>query len=224
MIRRYLMTVVALATLAICQPVTANIMIDTYTAGDTLVQVGSGFTGQTTNHPGILGGERDTVLTVPAGGSLGAIIFDGDLQIVQGNNDEISGNFLYDNFGTIDLTESGINTNFALNIDTTDLTASINNAFWITVVSDGSSSTVNFDVPTNPQYAHHITIDFTDFAGVDMTAVDSVELGFDFAGNPGAQLTIQNFFVANGVPEPSTIIFGAGMAMLSLMVPRRRKS
>lgn len=226
MFHRFLRTFAVLITLISSVPLAADILIDPYTVGDTLVQVGSGFTGQTTNHFSVLGGSRDSRLQVPdLGGSelFGLVGFGGGLQLAQGNNDQIQGSLLYDNFATIDFTEGGANTNFALRIASTDMSAPINNAFWITVGSGGATSTVTFDIPANTDLADYVQIDFADFAGVDLATVDSVELGFDFAANPGAEVTISNFIATAGIPEPATVGFCLALGTL-VAVRRRRRS
>ena len=87
--------------------------------------------------------------------------------------------------------------------------------------SGAFSDTVAFDVPANSGLPGYVIVNFSDFSGVDFTSVDSIELGFDFASAAGAEVTIDNFFAANGVPEPSAIVIVIGVALFT-SVRRRR--
>ena len=101
MIIRFITTLVFVSSVFYAATVTADITIDRYTTGSTLAQIGAGTSNQTTVHTSILGGERDTTLTVAdLGGSefFGVVGFGGQLQLAQGNNDQIQGSLLYNNF------------------------------------------------------------------------------------------------------------------------------
>lgn len=200
----------------------ADFVIDDYSVGDTLTQFSSGTASQTTHDKSILGGARDETLTVPdLGGSefLGVIGYGPSLQIAQGVNDEINGSFLYNDFGTIDLTDGGRRYAFQLSVITVNSATPITDAFSIRVTSGANSSIVGFDLPGNSSVPANVQVGFDQFSGVDFSALDSIELLFDLSGAPGTDLTIGSF---TAIPEPTSSVLLA--ATLVPVCFRRRRA
>ena len=222
MIRRIAITLTLLLMTLDPAQLAADIVIDNFTQGSPLSRVTAGSVSQSTNHPSILGGTRESTLTVPnLGGSelFGVLGFGNGLQIAQGTSDQIQGALTYQNFGTIDLTEASGNTNFALSITQNGAVQAINDVFWVSVGSGGSNTQVFFDIPAVG--SSWVQVDFADFVGVDLTAVDSIQLGFDFATVPGGEVTINQFLATQGVPEPG--MAGISMILLAAIAMRRRR-
>ena len=217
---RIALTLALLLTTLAPVTLTADIVIDTFTQGDTLAQIGAGSSSRTTNHPSILGGSREATVSVPAGGVFGLLSFGSGLQIAQGSSDQIQGSLNYQGFSTIDFTENGSNTNFALSITQNGAIQPMNGVFSITVGSGGSDTQVFFDIPAVG--TDWVLVDFADFAGVDFTAVDSVQLGFDFTALPGGEVTINRFLVSQGIPEPG--MARICLALLTMSFMRRRRT
>ena len=195
----------------------AEIVIDDYTAGSVLAQFGAGTNTQMTLNGSILGGTRISMLNVPSlGGSefFGVIGFTGFANIAQGANDRVNGSFLYDNFGSIDLTQ-GNNFAFDLINVSVDSAATLANAMTITVGSGASTASHSFDLPGGTST---IRVTYDNFAGIDFTNVDSIELGFDFATFPGVDMSIGQFVA---IPEPSSFALAALAG--SLFMFRRRR-
>lgn len=197
-----------------------DIVIDRFTAGSPMVQFGAGTVSRTTVNGGILGGERDESLTVRDQGGAEVLGFlsygPGRLAVGQSIADEIYGSLTYNNFSDIDFTAGGSQW-LRLTFSSSDLAnAEMTDVVTVTVVSGASSASVVTSVPANSGLPYSTLIDFNDFAGVDFTQVDSVELAFDMAGFPGNDFGIQ-FFGVTSIPEPSLAWLGlmtAGAWML----------
>ncbi len=197
-----------------------DFVIDRFTAGSPLVQVGIGTLNRTTVDGGILGGERDESLTVrDQGGSelLGVLGYGpGRLVVGQSISDEIFGSLTYNNFSSIDFTAGG-NQWLRLVFSSSDLAnTEMTDVVTVTVISGASSASVVTSVPANSGLPYATLIDFNDFAGVDFTQVDSVELAFDMAGFAGNDFGI-HYFGVTAIPEPSLAWLGlmsAGAWML----------
>jgi len=198
----------------------ADILIDDFSAGSNLFQLNAGSTGQTTIDSSILGGSRVDSLTVSntAGAFFGAMGFGNSLQLAQGANDQISGSLLYDNFGSIDITQGGTNFAFQLQLIASDSVAAMANIFSITLTSGVVSSTTSFGVPGNGSVPANILVNFSDFGFFDLTNVDSIQLNFNFATAPGNDLAIGSF---SAVPEPVSAT--SCLLVLTLIGLRRRR-
>lgn len=215
---------VLFAVLIVPAATQAEIVIDSYTAGTTLTQFGLGTASQTTIDGSILGGERDESITVTdQGGSefFGILGFTGDLDVAQGSLDQVIGSVLYDNFGTLDLTQGGMNDSFELGFLSSDIDASITDVISVTVTSGTSTATRFVSVPPSSVLPKDVFVKFASFTGVDLTAVDAVELGFDFSSQPGRDFELGSFSVTHSIPEPATG-FLALVGMLALIGRRRR--
>lgn len=211
-----------LAVLSFPNLANADIVIDDFSAGSTIAQFGSGSSFQTTIHSSILGDARDTTLNVPdLGGDefFGVIGFGSGLQLAQGASDQINGRFLYNNFGTIDLTDGGSHS-FALQVVASDSTVVMPNALAIRITSGATSSIFSFDIPGNGSIPSQLQVGFGNFAGVDLSNVDSIELMFNLSGSPGTDLVLGSFTT---IPEPISGIAGLAF-MLGIVCCRRRST
>ena len=205
--------------------VNADITIDTYTAGTTLTQFGAGTASQTTFDASILGGQRDeTIVVTPQGTNdefFGTLGFSGEMDVAQGSQDQIFGSVVYDNFAPTDMTEGGLNDSFELGFLSSDINAELSNVVSLTVGSGANFATQFVTVPSNDVLPQNVLVDFSSFAGVDMTAIDSVALNFNFAGNPGRDFELGLFSATKAIPEPASgIIVAVGL----LAMARRRRS
>jgi hypothetical protein len=208
--------------LAGAQVAEADLVIDNFAAGSTLLQFGAGTTTGTTTGGVILGGERAESLTVRAGGFFGIAGFGpGGVSVAQSVNDQIAGSFEYSNFSPIDFTANGFN-KFRIRFQATSSSAPVTNALSVTVTSGASTSTAFFDLPGNSGLPAPTYVYFNQFSGVDFTNIDSVKLAFDFAGQPGHTFAISRFTLT-AIPEPATgmlaVIGGCGIGLL-----RRRRA
>ncbi|MGI9519449.1 MAG: PEP-CTERM sorting domain-containing protein [Pirellulaceae bacterium] len=197
-------------------------MIDTFSAGSALDQFGAGTNSQTTIDISILGGERDEILTVPdlSGAEFfGMLGFNTQLAIAQGNSDEINGSLTYDNFSGFDMTQGGSNAAFQFYVTGNDADFVLANALSITVHSGLAHATASVPIPASSSLPGNVLVPFSAFGGVDMTQLDSVQLGFDFAGMPGRDIDI-GFFAAT-VPEPASAAI-LPLVLTSLALRRRR--
>ncbi len=213
--------VVCLLVFQTSRPANAEFIIDNFSAGAVISQFSAGSTTQTTVDASILGGSRETTLNLPAlGGAefFGLVGFGPGLQMAQGVSDQINGSFLYDDFGSIDLTEGGSNFGFELELLASDSVAPITNAFSIRITSGGASSIVTFDLPGNSDVPSNVRVNFAEFGGIDLANIDSIELLFDTASAPGTDLFIGGFSV---IPEPAS---GFMVLVLTGLVYRRRRS
>lgn len=209
---KYWILVAVLATTAGWNPgLQADIVIDNFSNGAILAQIGAGTINRTTAGGGIYGGNRDESLTVTIQGGnevFGILGFgSGGLSVGQSINDEIFGSLTYNDFSSIDFTDGGVY-RFRLDFSSSDSPFDLNDVMSITVTSGASSSTVMVDVPGNAALPGPTFVLFNDFSGVDFTQVDSIELGFDLAGFPGNDFGINGFVAA--IPEPSFI----GLALM----------
>ena len=212
--------VFAIAVLA-TSTIQADVVIDTFADGNTIVRTTVGTTTQGTTASSILGGQRDDSLTlVDLGGNetLGSMGFGGNLTITQGSLDQITGSVVYDNFVNFDMTEGGDNSNFAFDFVSSDASSPSPNVFSVTAVSGGTSATNFVTVPTNSNLGI-VTVDFADFAGVDFTQLDAVSLSYDFASDPGRDFSINSF---SAIPEPAGLAV-LGLSGLGMLLRRRRK-
>ena len=219
---------VAAVVVAVAIPIglSADIMIDNYTAGTPLGQFGAGTANQTTVDVSILGGERDETITVTAqGGSefFGVMGFGGAMDVGQGSLDQIFGGVTYDDFGPLDFTEGGTNNSFELGLISSDINAELTDVISLTVASGLNSATHFISVPANSILPVTVYVDFSNFAGVNMTMVDSLSLNFDFAGHAGRDVEVGLFSAtANPVPEPGMGLL-AGIGFLAFIGLRRRR-
>jgi hypothetical protein len=211
----------------------ADLVIDSFTAGSRLTLTAPGTVSRTTTNYGILGGVRDASLTLPDLGGLelfGSLAFGRGLQMDQGPSDQIRGSLVYDNFSSVDLTDAGLNTNFAIRVSTSNSPLPVFGALQLSVQSgqtdasaDPSSSTVTFDIPAGNEVPAWIIVNFSEFSGVDFTDVNSIQLDYDFQGYPGTVLSFNSFISTAGIPEPQVARWmwpGIGM----LLVGRRRQT
>jgi len=201
--------------LGVTETASGSIVIDNFSAGNTLSQFGTGTNNQVTIDSSIFGGSRIDSLTVrDLGGDefFGAIGFGGDFSIGQGSDDQIFGSLNYVGFKDADLTEGGFNDQFAFTFVANDLDAPLANVFQILVTSNGVSQIVNIDVPPGSQLPDTVNVGFDQFSGIDFTQIDSIQLLFDFQSQPGRDFVLSSFSAIGGgnsggaVPEHSSAI------------------
>ena len=145
------------------------------------------------------------------------------MDVAQGSQDQINGGVVYNSFGTIDFTDGGVNDAFELGFLSSDINAPLTNVVSLEVSSGGTSFSQFVTVPANSTLPQNVFVDFATFAaaGVDLTAVDSIALNFDFAGNPGRDFEIGLFSAtSSAVPEPTGALLAIGM--LALVYRRKR--
>lgn len=199
----------------------ADIIIDNFDAGNTIVRTTVGTTTQGTSATSILGGQRDDSLTlVDLGGDefIGSMGFGGELTVSQGDLDQITGSLVYDNFTALDFTEGGLNNQFALDFVGSDASFPVTNALSITATSGSNTDTQFITIPPTANLGV-ATVDFASFSGVDFTQLDAVSIEYDFASDPGRDFRIDTF---SAIPEPTAVAF-LGLGGLGLMLRRRRK-
>ncbi len=212
--------VFAFAVLA-ASTVHADIIIDTFDAGNDIFRTTVGTSTQGTSATSILGGQRDDTLTlVDLGGDErnGFMGFGGRLAISQGSQDEITGSLVYDNFTSFDFTEGGVSNQFALDFVSSDSSFPISDVLSITATSGSNTDTQFVTIPANSNLGV-ATVDFASFTGVDFTQLDSVSIEYDFATAPGRDFEIDTF---SAIPEPTSVAL-LGLGGLGLMLRRRRK-
>ncbi len=198
----------------------AQTIIDDFSDGVPLIQLGMGTNLQTTLGGGILGGERDESLTVGIGGTIGTLAANnGNLIVQQGAADQISGSIVYDNFSGVDLTSSGFSSLFALDFVSSDASTPLTDVLSISVTSGGTTANNFVTVPDSSSLGV-ATVDFASFTGIDFTSVDAISLNFDFATAPGRDFFI-NSFSTTAVPEPSSAVL-CGLAVGGFLTRRRR--
>lgn len=222
---RSFLAVVALAVVVATSPaLSADLIIDDFSAGGNFFQFGSGTNTRITMDGAILGGERSESLTVrnTSNPFFGAMGFDGEFSLAQGNGDEIFGSLLYDNFSDVDLTQGGTNHFFGLQFVGSDADFPLTGVIQLTVRSGANVSSQFVTVPRNSTLPTLTGVAFADFAGIDFTQVDSVELAFDFAGYAGRDFTMDFFGAVTAVPEPATLMLPAALAGCGLLWRRRR--
>ncbi len=204
----------------------AQIVIDDFNQPvPTLTQLYVGTSTQTITDAGILGGTRDdslSVVPVDSGNEfIGFLGFgSGNLTLSQGSEDEVVGSLVYDNFNGIDLTSAGLNSLFSLDFFSSDAPTTLSDTLSISVTSGSDTVTRFVDVPSSSNLGES-TVEFADFAAVDLTSVDSITLGFDFASSPGRDFAISSFAAISAVPEPSSVAFCCLVAA-GVLVRRRR--
>ena len=209
--------------------VNAQIVVDDFSSGGPLAQFGSGTNTQTTVGPGIIGGTRIDTLEVPniVGAFMGILGFDGNFEVGQGSMDEIAGSLFYNSLGGVDLTDGGTLNAFQLDfVSSDDDLNSIDNSLELSVTSNGVTSSQFISIPANNSLTNDADepptfVDFVDFGGVDFTAVDALELAFDFASNPGTDFALAGIEAVNAIPEPGSL---AVLSLGSLVLLRRRRS
>ncbi len=129
----------------------------------------------------------------------------------------------YSDFGTVDLTESGINVGFEVLvtflddfINDIDLTVEVESTGGQT--SSATESFTGFVLPSNPLA---VALDFSDFSGTaDFTSVTSVTLGVSANSFLAPDLALDSFTV---VPEPGVYASIVGGLALGLALLRRRR-
>ncbi len=217
------------AALTLAIDVSASIVIDNYTAGDSITLTAPGTESQVTTDASILGNARvDTLtLTNTASPFFGTIGFNGVLDVAQGAADQVNGSVTYSNFGTtgiIDITEGGINDAFELGFLTSDINSPLSNVVSVTATSaNGATDTQFVTVPASSGLPADVLLSFDAFdSAVDFTTLDSVSLNFDFASAPGRDLGVGLFSAVNSVPEPTTGLI-CGIAAVGMVVRRRRR-
>ncbi len=201
-------------------PATADLIIDNYVAGDTILKFGAGSIGQTTSDGSIYGGTRIETLNVPdLGGdeSLGVVIYGGSLSIAQGALDQINGSLLYDGFSTTDFTEGGVTDRFAIELVGSSSSSEMANVLSITATSGSSSQEVFLTVPGNGDLPQFVYAYFADFTKIDLAQIDAVTLSYDFQSAPGQSVTIGSF--STTIPEPG----GLAVLLPAIMLLMRRR-
>ena len=201
----------------------ADIVIDDFSAGGFFQQASPGTNTQTVMDGSILGGTRSDTLTVPSqpGALFGLINYSGILALSQGSADEITGSLSYPSLSGLDLTGGGSNDAFGFAFISSDSPIPVGDVLSLNVTDDDSSANVTFAVPASADLPAETLLLFSEFAGIDFTNVQSVELSFDFTGHAGRDFTLDFFGATNAIPEPTT----AGLAVLAalgLVVRRRR--
>lgn len=202
----------------------ADIMIDNFALGATLLQFGAGSNGQTTSDASIYGGSRIETLNVRdlSNEFLGVMGYGGSLSITQGAQDQIYGSLAYTGAPANDLTQGGFNDRFAIHVIGGSSSTPLTDVFSITATEDGVSQEVFFTIPGNGNLAQTVYADFSAFTTIDFTQVDSVVLSYDFENAPGNNVTIGSFFAT--IPEPAglaTILSASGLLMLRRRRPSR---
>jgi len=209
-------------TLFLFGGVEAQLVIDDFNSGNPTTQIGAGNSSSTTTAADILGGQRTDSVVVPTlsgaefFGSLG--FSNGNLLVSQGSQDQIVGGLQY-SLGGVDLTGGGTLQNFALDFTSLDSAVPLTDVLELSVTSGGTTVSRGVTIPDQNSLGE-VLVDLATFGGVDLTSVDSVELEFDFANNPGRDFQLGSFAVTS-VPEPgslSILLFTAS----GLLLRRRR--
>ncbi len=199
----------------------AGIVIDDFSFGETLIRTAAGESTQISMDGSILGGERTDSLTLNEDG-VGVIGFGDAFSITQGAGNQVIASLVYDDFGTIDLTEGGLANVFSIAVGNLDSSDDLLDVLSVVVTSTGGvTGEVGATIPALA--GSTINIGFGEFSSVDFTQVESIELLLDFQ-NPdatGRDVTLLSF--TTSVPEPSGgVIFG--LLMFGTAISRRRKS
>ena len=202
----------------------AQLVIDDFNSGTTTAQLGAGTSSSPNASVGILGGNRIDSVVVPnlSGaeffGSLG--FNNGNLILSQGSQDEIIGGIEYNGLNGTDLTGGGAFQNFLLDFTSLDSPDPLPGVLQLSVTSDGVTQSQNITIP-DQNSSTEVSVNFSNFGDVDLAAVDSVALQFDFTGNPGRDLQLGSFGVS-AVPEPGSLTF-LSCAVTAMLLRRRRK-
>ena len=224
-------TTMMLGVLAMPGLLNASILIDSFTAGNTLSQFGAGGNSQTTISRTILGNERrDSINVRQQNGDefFGILGFGGELSVGQGANDTVFGSVSYSNFRRFDLTQAGANDHFVLNFQANDLDIGLSDVLRLVVHSNGQVREIDVDIPASSSLPSAVQVGFDEFARIDFSEVDEIELAFDFAKFAGRDFVISSFGVAGGlgsdaaIPEPASAVFA--IALGGLVAMRRRRS
>jgi hypothetical protein len=181
----FAITALCAGTLAFPQTANASILIDNFSAGQTLSQFGMGTNSQITFSNSVFGGERvDTVNVRDLGGDefFGVLGFGGDFSIGQGANDRIHGSLLYNNSKNFDMTEGGLNDHFVFTFSSNDLDSELAKVLQLAVTSNGTRQIVDITIPQSSSLPSAVQLGFSDFNMIDFTQVDSISLNFDFEG------------------------------------------
>lgn len=198
----------------------AGIVIDDFSFGNALIRTTVGTSTQVSMDGSILGGERTDSVTLNSSG-LGVIQFGDSFSTTQGASNQINVSLLYDDLGTIDLTEGGLANEFTIAVGTSDTPEDLADVLSLVVTGGGVTEEVGAIIPGADNST--IRISFGEFSSVDLTQIDSIELLLDFQ-NPdttGRDVIFLSF--ATSVPEPSGgVIFG--LLMFGTAISRRRRS
>ena len=201
----------------------SQLIIDDFDSGGITSQVGAGVASSPTTASDILGGQRIELLEVPnlSGAEFfGALGFsNGNLVVTQGSLDEITGGLQYNSLGGADLTGGGTFKNFALDFTSLDSPVPLTDVLQLTVTSGGAAVTHNVTIP-DQNSATEVLVDLVNFNTVDLTSVDSIELGFDFSNTPGRDFQLGTFSVTS-VPEPGSLAV-LSIAVSAMLLRRRR--
>lgn len=218
--------ILAFAGFGFTESIHADLVLDNYTNGLPLVQIGAGTATGTTVGGTIFGGVRNESLTVRSLGGLGlfgvASFGSGGVSVGQTAQDQIFGSFTYSNFSSTDFTINGFD-RFRLRFNSTNAPTSVPGVISVTVTSGANTSTAFASLPALASVPDSGYVFFSQFSGVDFTSVDSVSFGFDFAGNPGGTFTMSGFALT-AIPEPSSIGMAALLVGGVCCFRRRRRS
>lgn len=226
--------VACVGLLVLAGPASAAIIDDFSTGSLAFVPASSTSNSQTAGT--MLGGERDETIvnTASSGGilagvsggaySYGALNATGSALLSWDGTD---GNAALDpvGLGGVDLTESGVQTHFAIEILSNDFAADLILTVY-TAVGDFSQITVSTPggIPSGP--AQTLSIAFADLlptgAGADFTNVGAITLEIDGSLEPQLDVTIGSFSTGTVVvPEPATAA-QLGLGLVALGIQRRR--
>ena len=202
----------------------SQLIIDDFDNGGITSQIDAGVASSSTSDTNILGGQRIESLevpTLPMGGEFfGAVGFgNGNFVVTQGSLDQIRGGLQYNFLGGTDLTGGGTFRNFALDFTSLDSDDPLTDVLQLSVTSGGTTATHNVTIP-DQNSATEILVDLSNFNNVDLTSVDSIELGFDFSNNPGRDFQLGTFSVTS-VPEPGSLAV-LSIAVSAMLLRRRR--
>ncbi|WP_017325184.1 PEP-CTERM sorting domain-containing protein [Synechococcus sp. PCC 7336] len=199
-------------------------------AGSTIFPTGT--TVNQTNGPAstILGGTRDLTLeflsgpqsnpfpvTIQTAGCLNS--GENCLSFSSGVGVLASFSLAYDGLSAFDITDGGVNTNIAIGIDFSDLggsveiiaTSGINSDSFITTFPIGQSDSIG--------------IEFSEFSGVDFTALDSIVFNFEPVTSAQLSLTFLEFAPpATAIPEPKTMLGTAAALGMGVYLKRRKQA
>lgn len=210
-------------------PAQAKVIIDDFGDDQLLQQTGPGTVSGSVLGANILGGERDSILTVDSGPGLaelevsaGSLKYSNQATVtshLQLQYDGADGSSALDagGLGGVDISTL---LGFAIEVLFTDIPVQLDISLYTDAANFSTAATV---IPGGIGSATTFFVPFAAFVTMGGTGIDLADLGaitFDFVGGPAFDLAVD---VVTAVPEPLPLaMFGIGLIAMGAL--RRRKA